>query len=585
MPISVRTLSEAIGRPASTLIKALMQDGQFASINDMLDEDTAQDLAIELGVDLTIKRGRDIEDELKQRVEALETVDSGENLTTRPPIVTILGHVDHGKTSLLDRIRRQNVAAGEAGGIRQHMVSYQVRHDGRAVTFVDTPGHAAFTEMRARGANVTDIIVLVVAADDGVMPQTVECISHAKAAGVPIIVALNKIDLPDINEQKVLQGLAAHDILPSEWGGDVEVVRTSAQTGQGIEDLLETILLTSDLQEHKADPSIDAVGVCIEAFRDEGRGPLAWLIVQQGTLKVGDVVLCGGAAGRIRAIYNDLDEELQEAGPSTPIKVAGLDDVPNAGEHFFVLHDVDEARQVAAGRRQKGRAEFLARSTGKPRTLEDILGAAREGTVQDLPVIIKADSPGSLEALRHEISRFEHPEVRVRILHEGVGGVNESDVTLAAASGAIVLAFHVIAEDRALQLAESEGVDIRRYNIIYEVTEQIKRAMEGLLAPERFEVATGRAIVLRTFSISRIGTIAGCRVLNGLIERNSRVHVIRDQKVLNNYAIASLKREKDDAKEVREGMECGIVLAGFNDIKEGDLLESYRIDSKKRTIE
>lgn len=581
LPVTLRGFSEAVGRPIKQLMSYLFQQGQMITINDTIPEETCLELGMEFGVDLKFKRDRDFEQEL---AEAMVGDDSEENFVERPPIITILGHVDHGKTSLLDKLRSGNVAEGEAGGITQHIAAYQVDHQGRKLTFVDTPGHAAFGEMRARGANVTDIVVLVVAADDGVMPQTVECISHAKAAGVPIVVAMNKIDIPDADEQKVLQGLANHDILPAEWGGDVEVVRTSAMTGQGLDDLLETLLLTAELQEFKADPKRDVVGVCLEAFMDEGRGPLAWVIVQKGTLKIGDFALCGQSFGRIRAIYDDQNREIEEAGPSTPVKVAGLDIVPGAGNRFFVVSDIEDARRTAESRRHRGRTEGLAGGS-LPRTLDDILAAARSGETQDLPLIVKADTPGSLEALRSEIEKFDHPEVRVQIVHEGVGGVNESDVSLADASGAIVIAFHVVPEDRAQQLAENNGVDIRRFSIIYEVTETIKRSLEGLLRPERVEVATGRALVLRTFHISRFGTIAGCRVLNGTIERSHRVHVIRDQTVLNHYSIASLKREKDDAKEVREGMECGIRLDGFNDVKEGDLLESFRIDEVKRTLD
>ncbi len=440
--------------------------------------------------------------------------------------------------------------------------------------------------MRARGANVTDIVVLVVAADDGVMPQTEECIAHAKAAGVPIVVAMNKIDLPDIDEEKVLSGLAQRDLLPSEWSGDTEVVRTSGESGQGLDDLLETLLLTAELHEFKANPNRDAVGVCLEAFRDQGRGVVAWLIVQKGTLRVGDVILSGPSTGRIRAMYNDKGEELTEAPPSTPVKVTGLDIVPGAGDHFFVMEDIDEARGVAEQRAQQGRAAHLAASSGKPRTIEDIIAAARgTGTTSDLPLILKADTPGSLEALKGEIDKFEHDEVRVQIIHSGVGGVNESDVSLASAAGAIVIAFHVIAEDKAKFMAEESGVEIRRYDIIYEVTEHIRNALEGMLTPEKVQVTTGRALVLRTFHISRFGTIAGCRVLNGTIGRDNRIQVVRDQKILNEYKIASLKREKDDAKEVREGMECGIRLDGFNDVKEGDLFEAYRVDEIQRTLD
>ncbi len=580
-PITVRALSEAIGRPAKSILSILFKAGRMVTINDELGEEESMEVAMELGVDLSFKRSRDIEAEL---LASLDHEDPPELMRQRPPMITILGHVDHGKTTMVDRIRGANVAAGEAGGITQHIAAYQVEYEGHHLTFVDTPGHAAFGEMRSRGADATDIVVLVVAADDGVMPQTVECISHARNAGVPIVVALNKIDLPGIDEQRILQQLAQHELLPAEWGGEVEVVRTSGATGKGIDKLLETLLLTAELQEFKANPDREGLGVCLEAFRDEGRGPISWLIVQKGTLRIGDNVLCGATYGRIRAMYNDRDEPITEAGPSVPVKVSGLSDVPNAGDHFFVMKDIEEARETAESRLHEGRTEALS-SRIIPQTLENILSIPREGEgVQVLPVILKGDSPGSIEALRGEITKFEHAEVRVQIIHSGVGGVNESDVSLAAAAGAIIIAFHVIAEDRAQQLADRHGVEIRRYKIIYEITDHIKMALQGLLRPERVEVSTGRAIVLRTFSISRFGTIAGCRVINGTISRDSRVHLIRDQKVLNDYRIGSLKREKDDAKEVRDGMECGIRLDGFNDIKEGDLFEAYRIDEIARTL-
>lgn len=582
LPITVRTLSEAIGRPAKDLLKLLFQRGSMAKINDSVEEELALELSMELGVDLTVIRERDLEAEL---VDLFEGNDEPEDLIPRPPIVTILGHVDHGKTTLVDKIRSTSVAAGEAGGITQHIAAYQVEHKGQKLTFVDTPGHAAFGEMRARGANVTDIVVLVVSAADGVMPQTVECISHAKSAKVPIVVAINKIDLPTANPQRVMQQLAQHDVLVTAWGGEVEAVETSGTTGQGVDDLLETLLLTAEINELKANPDRAAVGVCLESFRDEGRGSLAWLIVQKGTLCRGDIVLCGQATGRIRAIYDDHDNELEEAPPSTPVKVAGLDLVPNAGDQFYALDSLEIASHIAEGRRQRGRFDVLAGRRQKPRTLDEILEAARGGAVQDLPLILKVDTPGSLEALRHEIGKIDHPEVRVQIIHEGVGGVNESDVALANAGGAIIVAFHVIPEDRAQAAAERDGVDIRRYDIIYEVTGYIKTRLEGLLIPEKRQVNTGRAIVLRTFAISRVGTVAGCRVLGGTIERSNRIQVIRDQKVLNEYGIASLKREKDDAKEVREGFECGIRLEGFNDVKEGDLLQAYKIEEVKRTLE
>lgn len=580
-PISIRSLSEAIGRTAKSIMQLLWARGDKPTINTEITEDEALEMALELGVELQILREKDLEEEL---LEVENLPDDPEKVVTRPPIITILGHVDHGKTTLVDKIRSANVAAGEFGGITQHIAAYQVEHNGKKITFVDTPGHAAFGEMRARGANATDIVVLVVAANDGVMPQTVECISHAKAAGVPIVVALNKSDLPDRNEQRVLQDLAAHGILAAEWGGDIEVVRTSGLTGLGVPDLLDTLLLTAELHEYQSNPSRSASGACLEAFRDEGRGVIAWLIVRKGTLSVGDVIVCGKAYGRIRALYDENDREVQSAPPSMPVKVAGLDVVPGAGDYFLVLDDIDTAREIAETRRDRVRNDSLS-SRGGRRTLEEILQTARDGDVQDLHLIIKADSPGSLEALKSEIGKFSHPEVRVKILHEGVGGVNDSDVYLAAASKAFIAAFHVIAEDRAELLAQKEGVDIRRYNIIYEVTDDIKISMEGMLRPEIREVITGRAIVLRLFSISRFGTIAGCRVLNGTIERTHRIHLIRDQKVLNSYGIGSLRREKEDAREVREGMECGIRLDGYNDIKEGDLLEAYRIEEVKRKLE
>jgi translation initiation factor IF-2 len=582
LPMTIREFSEELGRPARDIIGILFRTGRVATINDVLEEETALEVALELGIDLTIEKPATLEDSLMQRLE-LSDEELGAPLVARPPIITILGHVDHGKTTLVDRIRSSNVVAGEAGGITQHIAAYQVEHNGHKLTFVDTPGHAAFGEMRARGANVTDMIVLVVAADDGVMPQTVECIAHAKAAEVPIVVAMNKTDLPGVDQQRVLTGLSQHEILPVEWGGDTEVVRISALKGTGVDSLLETLLLTAELNELTAPVDVPADGVCLEAFRDEGLGPLAWLIVRRGTLRVGDVVVCGGSFGRVRAMYNDKGQELTEAGPSTPVKVAGLAQVPDAGDHFFVMPSLDDARQVAESRQTRGRTELLT-GRGGPRSLEEFF-ADRDGSVRTLPLILKADTPGSIEALRGELEKFDHPEVRVKVLHSGVGGVNESDITLAASSGAIVIAFHVVAEDRAQSLADRDGVQIRRYDIIYKLTDDIKKALEGLLKPERVEVATGRAIVLRTFPISRIGTIAGCRVLNGTIERSNRVHVIRDQTVLNDYSIASLKREKDDAREVREGMECGIRLEGFNDVKEGDLLEAYKIEERKRTLD
>ena len=583
VPMTVRSLSEAMGRPAKAIMSIMFKEfGEMVTINQIVEEEIALAVAMELGVDLTFKRQKGA---LETVNEIVEQKDAPEDLVTRPPIITVLGHVDHGKTTLVDALRNSRVVEGEAGGITQHIAAYQVEYNGHKLTFVDTPGHAAFSEMRSRGANVTDMVVLVVAADDGVMPQTAESISHVKASGVPMVVAMNKIDLPEINEQKVLTDLASHDVLPAEWGGETEVIRVSALKRTGLDNLLDTLLLTAELHELKANSNRPAVGVCLEGFRDEGRGSVAWLIVQKGTLRIGDAVICGKSYGYIRAMYDDKDQQVDEAAPSVPVKVTGLDSVPGAGDHFAVVADIDQARALAEERRHEGRADNLSRHSGGPRTLEDIMGSAREGLIQDLPLIIKADTPGSLEAIRSEIGKFEHPEVRVKILHEGVGGVNESDVYLASASNAIIIAFHVVAEDRARNLASQEDVEIRRYSIIYEVLDDIKLSLEGMLRPDLVQEQTGRVLVLQTFSISRYGKIAGCRVINGTINRNDRVNLIRDQKILNQYGIASLKREKDDVKEVREGMECGILLAGFNDIKEGDLLEAFRINEVKRTLE
>ncbi len=582
LPISMRGLSELLGRPVNKLMGVAFKSEKMMTINDSVDEELVLEIGMELGIDIKIVREDDVETELQAWLDR-PNEDFGVPLIERAPIITILGHVDHGKTTLVDTIRKSNVAAGEAGGITQHIAAYQVEHNGKKLTFVDTPGHAAFSEMRARGSNVTDIVVLVVAANDGIMPQTIECIAHARAAGVPIVVALNKIDLPGINEQKVLTELSQQGLYPTEWGGDTEVVRISGLVGTGVDKLLETLLLTAELNNYTAPVDIPADGVCLESFRDEGRGPMAWCMVRRGTLKIGDTLLCGSAYGRVRAMYNDKGQEVREAGPSTPVKVAGLSDVPGTGYHFFAVDDLDLAVQVAEERKQKGRFDMLS-ARGGPKSLEQFF-AERDGTLKELPLIVKADTQGSIEAIRYELNKFDHAEVRIRMLHEAVGGVNESDVYLAASSGAIIVAFQVVPDSKATSLASQEGVQIRRYSIIYNVADDIRQALEGLLSPEMLSVQTGRAIVLRTFSISKAGVVAGCRVLSGLIERSSRVNVIREQKVLNSYGIASLKREKEDVREVRDGFECGIRLDGFNDVKEGDLLECFRIEARKRTLD
>jgi translation initiation factor IF-2 len=502
-------------------------------------------------------------------------------------VVTFLGHVDHGKTSLLDRILGLDVVSSESGGITQHIRAYQVSKSGRTISFVDTPGHEAFTEMRARGANVTDIAVLVVAADDGVMPQTEEAISHARAAAVPIVVALNKIDLPGVDTNRSLQQLSANDLLPSEWGGDVEVVKTSAVTGEGIDELLETLLTVAELHDYKANPHRPALGTCLEAQQEAGRGVVCKLIVQNGTLHVGDIVVCGQAHGRVKAMYDTLrvHELLDDAGPSVPVTVAGFDVAPEAGEAFYVLDDISLAREIAQQKADQRRQLTLG---GGQRhvTLENLFERLGEGAEsQTLHLILRADVRGSIEAIEKELSKLEHPEVRIRILQKMVGGITEADVHLADASDAIIIGFNVVPDEGARVLADERGVQIRRYDVIYKITDDLRAALEGMLKPEERQIELGRALVQQTFSISRVGVVAGCRVLSGTIERNARVRVIRNNTVIGDYRLESLKREKDDAREVREGMECGMKLGGFDDIKEGDILEAYRIEEVGRKLD
>jgi len=591
LPCSLREFSEASGLPVQVVQRTLMSFGQMVTINAMLDAETAELIAAEHGVDLKIKEPESIEDTLISQIE--DQVDDEKDLAERPPVVTFLGHVDHGKTSLLDKIIGLNVVSGEAGGITQHIRAYIVDKDDKKISFVDTPGHEAFTEMRARGANVTDIAVLIVAADDGVMPQTEEAISHAKAAEVPIIVALNKMDVPGANPDKALQQLSQHGLLPAEWGGDVEVVKTSAITGEGVDTLLETILLTSEIHEYKANPSRNAVGVCLEAEQESDRGVLAKVIVNNGTLKVGDVVVCGSTFGRVKAMYDTLDhrKRLDEAPPSTPVNVTGFDEAPAAGEKFYVLEDIADAREIAEMRSDRSRADKLGGHTVKV-SFEDFQERLQSGNLAGdeagivyLNIILRADTRGSIEAIQKELDKLDHPEVKVRVMQATVGGVTVADVTLASASDAVIVAFNVIPDEAARGLADDRGVEIRRYDIIYKVTEDIKLLLEGQLKPESRVTELGRALVQRTFSISRIGTIAGCRVLGGIIERGCRIRVNRDGRGIGDYPLDSLKREKDDAKEVREGYECGIKLAGFNDIKEGDILEAFKVEEFARTLD
>lgn len=586
LPCTVKELSEAAGVPAVQILRILMEEGVMANINAQMDPELTELVAAELGSEIEFLQPESLEDKLLTTLDELE--DPEDSLKPRAPVVTFLGHVDHGKTSLLDRLIGIDVASREDGGITQHIRAYQLENDGRPVSFVDTPGHEAFTEMRARGAEVTDIVVLVVAADDGVMPQTEEAISHAKAAGVPIIVALNKIDLPGADENKAFQDLAANELLPSEWGGDVEVVKTSAMTGDGMDDLLETILTVAELNEYAANPDRAAIGSCLESQQDADRGVMTKVLVQKGTLRVGDTVVCGDAYGKVKAMLDPLkpSHRLKEAGPSVPVNLTGLNRAPSAGEGLYVIDDIAAAREIADTRAHEERTEFLGSTGFQAATLENLFDRLDGvGEVQTLNLILRADVRGSIEALEKELSKLEHPEVRLRILQKSVGGVTEGDVVLADASDAVIIAFNVVPDDKARAKADQLGVEIRRYGIIYKVADELKLAMEGMLRPEKRDVELGRVLVQMTFKISRVGVIAGCRVLQGTVERNARARVIRDNTVVGDYAIDTLRREKDDVKEVREGYECGIKLAGFNDIKEADLLEVYKVEEITRSFD
>ncbi|MDD3590372.1 MAG: translation initiation factor IF-2 [Thermoguttaceae bacterium] len=583
-PCTVKDFSGATGVGVAVVIKELMKLGMMKTMNQTLDKETIELLIMSFNLKATVKEQATLEEQYVDAV--INEADPPESLIPRAPVVTFLGHVDHGKTSLLDRILNLHVVSGEKGGITQHIRTYRIDTPGGAVTFVDTPGHEAFTEMRARGANCTDIAVLVVAADDGVMPQTEEAISHAKAAGVPIIVALNKMDLPGVKRDKVIQELANNDLTPSEWGGDVEIVETSAITGMGVDTLLDTILTVAELSELKANPDRAADGVVLEASLQSGEGVVCKALVQNGTLHNGDVVLCGASYGRVRSMTDTLDphKRLKEAGPSVPVTLVGLDVAPEAGSRFIVLEDVSVARQIAEERAKRARAIELA-GTPSHVTLENLFERMNSAKAQQtLNVIIRADVRGSIEAIRKEMSKLEHPEVKVKILQATVGGITEADVYLADASDAIIAGFNVVPDEGARALAETKKVQIRRYDIIYKLTEDIKAALEGMLRPIEQVKELGRALVQRTFNISRVGVIAGCRVLYGTIERDSQVRVIRDSRVIGEYALDTLRREKDDVKEVREGYECGIKLKNFNDVKEGDILEAYKIEEVARTF-
>ncbi|EMI40970.1 translation initiation factor IF-2 [Rhodopirellula sp. SWK7] len=588
LPCTVRSFCEASGVAMSDVMKTLMGMGMMININSEMDLETAELIATELGIDIELKAAESLEDELITEIETLE--DTAESLVPRAPIVTFLGHVDHGKTSLLDYLIGINVVKGEAGGITQHIRAYNVEKDGRGVTFVDTPGHEAFTEMRARGANVTDIAVLVVAADDGIMPQTEEAISHAKAAEVPIVVALNKIDLEGVDANRVMTQLTEHGLTPSEWGGDVEIVKTSATTGEGMDELLETLLTVAELNEYSANPNRSALGVCLESEQHGDKGVVAKLVVQNGTLRVGDIIVCGPAHGRVRSLHDTLTgKPITEAGPSTPVSLTGLDTPPGAGDRFHVLKDISQAREIAGSREDESSRQSLSGITTKVSfdSFQDMLAGGTLGGEEraKLNLIIRADARGSLEAIDKELSKFDHPEVELRVLQRAVGGITLADATLASASDAVILGFNVIPDEKARQLADQRNIEIRRYNVIYKLTDDIRMMIEGRLKPEERVVELGRALVKQVFTISRVGTIAGCYVAQGSIVRGCRIRVSRDGRVIGEYPLDTLRRIKEDVKEVPRGMECGIRLSGFNDIKQDDVLEAYRIEEVARKLD
>jgi translation initiation factor IF-2 len=573
--LTVAELAKKLHREPSEIIKKLFMLGVIATINQVLEEDAIELIASEYGVEVEKQESVDITD-----LEVYFTPDEEDQLEERPPVVTIMGHVDHGKTTLLDSIRNTKVTEGEAGGITQHIGAYQVVVNGKKITFLDTPGHAAFTTMRARGAQVTDITVLVVAADDGVMPQTIEAINHAKAANVPIIVAVNKMDKPTANPDRVMQELTEHGLVPEDWGGDTIFVPISALKGEGIDNLLEMILLVSEVEELKANPNRNALGTVIEAQLDKGRGPVATLLVQNGTLRVGDPIVVGNTFGRVRAMVNDLGRRVKEAGPSTPVEITGLNEVPQAGDRFVVFDDEKTARQVGEARAQ---IAIQAQRNEKTRvSLDTLFEQMKQGEMKELNVIIKADVQGSVEALAAALQKIEVEGVNIKIIHTAVGAINESDITLAAASNAIIIGFNVRPDANAKRAAEAEKVDIRLHRIIYKVIEEIESAMKGMLDPEFEEKVIGQAEVRQTFKVSRIGTIAGSYVTEGKITRDSGIRLIRDGVVVFEGEIDTLKRYKDDVREVSQGYECGITIKNFNDIKEGDIIEAFIMEEVER---
>jgi len=575
---TVKDVAEYFGVPVPEVIRKLMSLGEMATLTQTLTDEAIGVLAAEFNKEIEIVHAAD------ELVGEPVFDDEEEELVVRPPVVTIMGHVDHGKTSLLDAIRQTDVAAGEAGGITQHIGAYQVRHNGNAITFLDTPGHEAFTAMRARGARVTDIAVIVVAADDGVKPQTDEAIDHARAADVPIIVAVNKIDKEGADPTRVRTEMTTRGLQPAEWGGDVEFVDVSARTKQGLEELLETIQVVADLEELRANPSADASGVVIESRLDPGRGPVVTLLVQRGTLEVGDALVAGAHFGRVRAMSDFLGVRTKVASPGEPIEVLGFDGVPEAGDYARVVENERRARQLASERANRLKTEALARRSGRKISLEDVFRLAQEGAVKELNLVLKGDVSGSVEAVEDEIAKLPQSEVSVNIIRRGVGGINESDVMLAAASDAVILAFNVRPVGDARALAEREGVEIRSYAVIYRAIDELRAAMQGMLEPEQVEETVGQVEVRQTFRASRIGTIAGSFVLEGKVTRGAKVRVVRDGTVVNDTTIASLKRFNEDVREVAAGFECGIVLNNFQDVKVGDVFEIYETRSVERAL-
>jgi translation initiation factor IF-2 len=574
--ITVGDLAHKMAVKAAEVIKTLMKMGSMVTINQVLDQETAMIVVEEMG-HIAKAAALDTPESFLEEGAAIEAVE-----LPRAPVVTVMGHVDHGKTSLLDYIRRAKVAAGEAGGITQHIGAYHVETPKGMITFLDTPGHEAFTAMRARGAKATDLVILVVAADDGVMPTTIEAIHHAKAAKLPIVVAVNKIDKPEANPERIRQELANQEVVPEDWGGDAMFVEVSAKTGQGIDSLLDAVLLQAEVLELTSPKDAPAKGIVIESRLDKGRGPVATLLVQSGTLKRGDVLLAGQAYGRVRAMLDENGKNIAEAGPSIPVEIQGLSDVPNAGDDALALPDEKKAREIALFRQGKYRDVKLAKQQAAK--LENMFEQMAEGEVKQLPLIIKADVQGSYEGLTHALTRLSTSEVKVNVIHSGVGGITESDVNLALASNAVIIGFNVRADANARKLAEASGVDIRYYNIIYEAVDEVKAALSGLLSPEKKENVLGQVEIRQVFQVPKVGAVAGCMVLSGLVRRGARVRLLRDHVVLFDGELDSLKRFKDDVREVKDGFECGLSLKNYNDIKEGDQLEVYEVVEVARTL-